>query len=121
LTQETFFKKLEDSPDIKGKLDRAFFIILLSPQIYTVTNCSMLNRLTLLLQTLPEAKLTLMVDWMKDIDSEKFHLMVNGVHKLLGVEILKLVPGEQLDKIDTKAVTESVMAACKLMKMFYKR
>lgn len=119
--QDILFKKLEDSPESKAPLTRAFFIILLDPQLFSSINSPLLDRLSLLLQTLPESNISTLTEWLRDVDAEKFSLMIAGTHNLLGVEIRKLLPGPEMDKIDTKAVTESIMAACKFMRMLYKR
>lgn len=120
-SQEQFFNALDKEPTKKAQFLRAYFILMLNPQIYDAAQTASLTKLLNVVAELGEAEKAKLVTWLADVDPERMGAIVNGQHRLLAYNIGLLLPGPNFEKVDQKAVTVTIQWVCRFLELLYKR
>lgn len=81
--------RLQQAPQYKNGFPRAYFILLLNPQMFDSSVGGLLDQFCQLLDTVSEENRNLLTQWLVHVDGERIARMVYGIqtelNKVLGV------------------------------------
>jgi hypothetical protein len=116
------FRKIEQQyPNKMDHFIRAYFLAMLSPQLYDSSNIKLLLRFEGILHSLTDESRSLLVRWMRDIEGARLAKMIGGVQNALTQQITKSQPNSTFGNVNPLAShAQTVLIHCRFLELMFR-